>query len=180
MIQIQDKSLSDERDALLADLYTHFSSVTREGGVSWAESVVIDDWGSESECAAARARDTDTSWMQLVEDENWSGWTGCGGFSFLDDIGFRYYAAAAIVRSLRTLEDCGILFSLNRTRMDKLANRQFARFSDIQSACVARFLRFMVKVHQTRDHDDEHLVNDYREAFDVRWGSFLPADPPSA
>ncbi len=147
MIQIKDKSLSDERDAILADLYTHFGNVTREGGVSWAEADVIDGWGSERECAAARASDTDTSWTELVEDENW--WSDCVGFSFLDAIGFRYYAVAAIVRSLHTMSDAGILWYLDAGPHDKYGDSQLALFTNDQRACVARFLWFMARAIQT-------------------------------
>lgn len=143
MVEVKNKELSAARDALIADLHRHFAGVTRVGGVSWSESDVIDGRGSEEERAAARARDTEASWTELVDNSQWCPWTGYGGFSFLDGVGFRYYAAAGMVRCLKTVRDCGILFHLDRPKSDKLAKQQLAKFTPVQSACLARFLEFM-------------------------------------
>lgn len=174
MVELKDKGLSAERDALIADIHRHFADVTRVGGVSWSESEVIDDWGSEEDCATARARDTEASWTELVDDPEWSTWTGFGGFSFLDGIGFRYYAAAAMVRCLSTIEDCGVLFHLDRPRSDKLAKQQLAKFTPVQSVCVARFLDFMARaVESTFSRDDADFAG-WRAALESRWIEFLP------
>ncbi len=85
----------------IALIFETFKGVTREGGVSWAESKVIDDYGSETEQLEARATDKDTCWEDLANDPDWEPFPGIGGFNFLDAIGFRYYLAATMVKELR-------------------------------------------------------------------------------
>ena len=100
-----------ERDALLAEIHEAFPGGSRQGGVSWSEADVIDDYGSPDQRAAARARDRDTRWQDLVDDPNWNPSDG-GHWSFLDAIGFRYYLPAAMVLAVRQGYDAGILFHL--------------------------------------------------------------------
>ena len=75
-----------------------FKDVTREGGVSWHECEVIDNYGSDAERALARTRDTDRHWTELLSTEAFYP-SGIGGFCFLDPIGFRYYLPAALCLS---------------------------------------------------------------------------------
>lgn len=105
------EDLEAEREALIPEIYAAFAGVSREGGVSWSESVVLDNYISMNQRLAARAYDTDTSWEQLVDDPLWNSYAGLskflepdgnwrdyinstksvpgsGGFSFLDAIGF--------------------------------------------------------------------------------------------
>ena len=49
------------KEQLIELVKTEFADVTREGGVSWSEGYVIDDYGSKEERAAARAKDKDQS-----------------------------------------------------------------------------------------------------------------------
>lgn len=101
-----------QRD-IIAEIHDAFKDVSRDGGVSWTESVEIDMWESADKCAAARLADTDTHWSQLVDDEHWQSERGVGGFAFLDAIGFRYYLPAAMVRVARAGHDLGVVFWLS-------------------------------------------------------------------
>jgi hypothetical protein len=83
--------LEAEREALIAEIYAAFKDVSREGGVSWSETYVLDFYGTPEERAEARDRDRDWSWTDLVDDPDWQIGQGSGGLTFLDAIGFRYY-----------------------------------------------------------------------------------------
>jgi|LauGreDrversion4_2_1035121.scaffolds.fasta_scaffold108745_2 hypothetical protein len=87
-----------------------FKDVTREGGVSWHECEVIDNYGSDAERALARSRDTDRHWTELLSTEAFYP-SGIGGFCFLDPIGFRYYLPAALCLSLQKTQDT--VFDIN-------------------------------------------------------------------
>lgn len=97
-----------DRERLIQRIYAAFRGVTRDGGISWTETGVIDDYGTDEERARARLEDTDRSWEELVDDPRWGPDTGWGGYSFLDAIGFRYYLAPAMVRAVRSGQDTGI------------------------------------------------------------------------
>jgi hypothetical protein len=92
------KSLTKEQ--LIELIKTEFADVTRKGGVSWHEGWVIDSYGSDEECAAARLEDTDQNWMELVENPDWEPGAIWAPWSFLDPISIRYYFVAAMVRYL--------------------------------------------------------------------------------
>lgn len=81
--------LQSEHQALIKEIHAAFAGVSREGGVSWSETRVLDMYGSDDERKAARAQDTDRSWSELVDDPKWYE-IGIGGFSFLDPISVRY------------------------------------------------------------------------------------------
>jgi hypothetical protein len=115
--------LQAERDALIAEIHEAFEGVTREGGVSWNETFVLDGYGSEEECSKARKTDRDHRWADLAYDETWIAGPGVGGWSFLDAIGFRYYLPAGMIRMLTAGHDafpCGGL-GRNEGRVARLA-----------------------------------------------------------
>jgi hypothetical protein len=87
------------KEEVINQLNSVFRHVTRNGGVSWSEARVIDDYGSKTERALARSNETDKNWMDVALctkrwENNWGPWV------FLDDIGFRYYLVAAIARDI--------------------------------------------------------------------------------
>ena len=87
-------------EKLLEQLKIAFQGVNREGGVSWSEAQVIDNYGSNEERNIARSSDKDRTWIDLATDPAWDVWDCSSNWSFLDKIGFRYYVAAAIARDL--------------------------------------------------------------------------------
>lgn len=99
MIEVPGEMV-EERAALIAEIHAAFEGVMREGGVSWSESEVVDDFGTDEERAAARAEDTDRCWTELAYDADWNIGPASGGWSFLDPIGFQYYLPAAMIRRL--------------------------------------------------------------------------------
>lgn len=93
-----------------------FAGVTREGGVSWSESDVIDAGGSDERRAEARACDLDQDWTELVADPAWQRWQEWP-WSFLDPIGQRYYLPAMMVRGL--LGDNVAFFNVPSLRLSR-------------------------------------------------------------
>lgn len=177
--------LHTEREALIAEIYEAFRDVTREGGVSWSETFVLDDRGTEAECLAARAKDRDVRWTELVGDSTWEPDTGLGGFSFLDPIGFRYYLPAVMNRSVQLGYDAGVVYHLSiesppaakSFAADKDLLRDFdvaawqleklSLLNERQRRCVARFVRFMLE--WSRFKDDLFGMQSWQHAWDAYW-----------
>ena len=171
------EDLEAEREALIAEIYAAFAGVSREGGVSWSESVVLDDYGSMNQRLAARAYDTDTSWEQLVEDPLWNScaglkkfrnpkgnWRdyidstkfvpGSGGYSFLDAIGFRYYLPVEMVRDVRSNHDEHLQYHLTLDRGSLKTHRleKWSALDERQRLCIRRFLRYMAALALSNDN----------------------------
>lgn len=134
-----------ERDALLVEISTAFSGVSREGGVTWNETEIIDLYGSLEERSAARLTDQDACWQDVLDDPNWDPEPGVGAWSFLDAIGFRYYLPAGMVFAIRRGFDSGICYHLTLSQGDLQEHRQdqWSRFDATQRLCIKRFLRYM-------------------------------------
>lgn len=132
--------LIKEQEAVEAQIRAAFKGVTREGGISWSESRVVDGYGLEEERAAARALDTEQSWEELVDNPKWHEGFGVGGFCFLDAVGFRYYIAPAMIRWTRRGE--GEAFTLERPVAGCLD-----LITPEQGLAIARFVRFMIATY---------------------------------
>lgn len=73
--------------ALIEAIIEAFDGVSRGNGVTLHEAMVIDDYGSPAERAAARAQDTEDKWQDVPEDDiRFSD----AVLSFLDAKGFHY------------------------------------------------------------------------------------------
>jgi hypothetical protein len=144
------------RAAVERDIRWAFRFVTRDDGVSWSESYVIDDRGGDKERAAARASDKDQHWSELIEDKNWEPERGLGGFCFLDQIGFRYYLPAAMVRNLQGdfgARSVDLEFHLRLPAEEDRRLRYEVRwqiFNDEQRAAIARYL-LVEAMRETRE-----------------------------
>jgi hypothetical protein len=163
----------DEKDQqrMERQIRAAFAGVSRADGVSWSEADVIDDWGTEEACAAARAQDRDRSWEQLVDDPNWNLESGLGRFSFLDAIGFRYYLAPAMIRAVRSGQDSGIQFHLMLSCPGGSGNayklEQWSQLDARQRSCIAAFLSHMAA---WADHQGWEVERDWwREALASYW-----------
>jgi hypothetical protein len=146
------------RDQLRAEITKAFDHVRRgtaaRGGVdimSWAESEVVDRYGTDEERRAARLADKDTHWLQLVDDTRWQPFAGVGGWTFLAHPSYRYYIPPTMMRFLLSArasdetED-----KRTRTLTRDLDSRRFADllhevaspppWSPPERAAVARFV----------------------------------------
>lgn len=162
------EQLKNEQQAVEAQIRDRFRGVGRVGGVSWSEAAVIDDWGSEEEQAAARATDTEKRWEDLVDDPAWDPEVGYGGFNFLDPIGFAYYIAPAMIRATRTGYGWPLEFHL---QIDDVSREsRIACIRSHQARAVARFVRFMLSVHEAAD--DQIGGEPWKDAFEGYWKRF--------
>lgn len=149
-----------------------FRGVSREGGVSWSETDVIDDYGTEEERAIARASDTDTEWEELILSGTFLDDAAPGSFCFLDAIGFRYYLPAAMCQALKPEYDTqGRFFSwydslpFHLASADRSIHREgFLLLRDDQRRVVANFIAyheaemlFNKGVKEPRDFDELYL-----------------------
>lgn len=155
------------RLALKAEIERAFSHVTREGGVSWRETNVIDDYGSDAERKAARALETDKNWLEAVADPPWlHAW---GSFSFLDPVGFRYYIGVAMARTIHDPMECAdqspeFALTVSDGHLQGYRLQQWSLIDEAQSRCIARFLEHMISVMP-----DEG----WEEALQSYWFKFL-------
>lgn len=168
-----------ELSLLVRDIHESFRAVTREGGVSWNETRAIDGYADEEERARARASDTDTSWQELVDDQEWQPSEGYGGACFLDAIGFRYYLPVLMIRTLRRLSsddpmtEYGVAFHLTPSKDPGLLGfhaEQFAALETEQRRCVARFVWYMVEWNPGVGQPDAE--SPWLEAWDAYWARY--------
>jgi hypothetical protein len=155
----------EERDAIVANIHAAFADVTRgEHGISWNESVALDNYEPEDICEAARRSDTDGHWSELIADSSWQPFPGIGGFSFINGEGFRYYLPPTMIRFLggETTEWYpGHLLGV----IERFMEPHLLPLSDRQLRCIARFISFMAR------HDDD--PNSWMAAMDRRWHAYL-------
>src|SRR5690349_9872994 len=137
--------LINERRSVEAEIHAAFAGVSREGGVSWTESRVIDGEPGPRTPDEARAQDKEGSWQELIEDPGWNLECGVGGFNFLDAIGYRYYLAPAMVRAMRGDETGNISFALYfhppaHADANSFRAERVSLITSAQGRAVARFL----------------------------------------
>lgn len=162
--------LRPEQLAVEAEIRAAFRGVTREGGVSWSETDVIDSYGDEKEQDAARALDREICWEELVDDpSSWVDEHGIGSFNFLDPIGFRYYMAPAMIRCTRRLY--GEFTSYALMIDSEYTKNRVSLFTPEQARATARFVRFMIAVA------DDNYGDAWVDAYRVYWSQFEPSPP---
>lgn len=159
------KHLEGERRAVEARIREAFRGVTREGGVSWSESVIIDGDGSGRTRKQARALDTESRWEDLVDHKNWHHQVGIGGFNFLDPIGFRYYIAPAMIRCIRADGGEFVSYALD---VDSDYQRALVGLLNAEQAhAVARFVGLMIAVHAAKQ--DDIYGKPWSDAYERYW-----------
>lgn len=153
--------LEEEQAAVEAQIRAAFKGVTRDGGVSWSEAESIDMYETEEQLAAARASDTEQCWEDLIDDPNWDEGVGVGGFSFLDEIGYRYYIAPAMIRSIYNggVQLGSFVFEHPQSGYKEVISHK-------QRAAIVRFLKFMIAVD--KDYDD-YYDSTWQIAYDKVW-----------
>ncbi|CAN5472563.1 hypothetical protein BH11ARM1_BH11ARM1_11200 [soil metagenome] len=169
-MQTYSEELTKDVESLTAEIYAAFDGVTREGGMSWRDAQIEDAYGLEENASYI---DTDTRWQDLIDDPAWYHEFGIGGFVFLDPIGFRYYFAPAMIRSLRQGDSETLDYQLRSRRTetgdDEWTLRKFSAFNLRQNCCTAKFVELMNRV------DDEV----YRAECIARGLAYNPTDDPS-
>ena len=162
-------------EEILAEIHEAFKDVSRHGGVSWSESEVIDDYGSDEERQLARMRDTDTTWQEVADDPTWWVDMGVGGLSFLDPIGYRYYLPACMTVAIRGGFYEWLLYSLTIDEERELRDyklKQWSLLDECQKRCVKHFIEFMLARANEEPNDLDRAVDTeyWKLALDRYWG----------
>ena len=141
--------LEKEREEVFAEIRAAFLNTTRDGGVSWTEANVIDAYGTDEECARARASDKDKHWLDLVNAPSFDPSVSTR-FIFMDDIGKRYHLPAAMYRALIQGHGEGLLMQLSPNKPvngdPDFANTEWGLLDDRQRAAVRSFLLLMYTI----------------------------------
>jgi len=154
--------LASQRDLLIAEIHVAFKNVKRGKGTSWAEAGVLDDYGTEKEQRAARAKDPEQPWPTLINHKMWKPWND--EWSDLDAEGFRFYLAPGMIRealdAIETDAATNFVYTLTLSSevalftpgMRELKLKTWSLLDDRQRRCVKRFLQFMIACERAR-HD---------------------------
>lgn len=166
-------------EEVAGEILRSFAGVTRDDGVTLHEALVIDDYGSDAERAAARELDTDRRWQDvpghLIEGHS-------DALHFVDPKGFRYYLPAYMVWALRHFRTSDsfsvdhVIFSLTLGKgsdantglcdMRGWALERFRLLTGDQSRAVCRFLRFMAGQERCAD------AGVAKAALNAFWGEY--------
>lgn len=132
--------LEQRRRDIIACVLREFKDVKRTGGVSWSQTFVMDDYGSAELITAAAEQDREIDWIELARHGPWNveAGMGCGGWSFLDAIGARYYLAAAMLMDLERAKPAGVELALETGPRDI----RWSLLSEEHAAVVALYLRW--------------------------------------
>ena len=157
-----------ERDSIAAEIHQGFDAVRRGPGISWSETVAIDNYEPDDKCAEARRADRDSHWTQLVNDPKWTPFPGIGGFAFIDEAGFRYYLPATMMRFIRgdvtEWYPGHFLEAINR-----FVENTPGFWTADQVRCVAGFIQFMSR-HDSSGADSQMA---WAQALERRWKARL-------
>jgi hypothetical protein len=173
----KNSAIERERDGLLVDIAAAFGGVSREGGISWSEADVIDDYGSMEERQKARAADTERGWNELLDHPDWqdSPWMIGTRFCSFDGIAFRYYLAPAMIRTIEVGGDIGLRFHLrppessDTERSREYRRQQLTALTEAQRRCVHRFIEYMIAVAEAEGNPED--AGDWRT---VLWDFWTP------
>jgi hypothetical protein len=157
------------RDRLILEIEAAFRDVRRDGGVSWSEARVVEVGGSAEGREAARARDGDWDWHELVENDGWYVASGVAEWNSLDATGFRYYLPAAMLLELRWRTRGGLYFWLTLPLHgdEEIYFGKWSALDGRQRACVRRFLEHMTR--QSRRIGESSEADLWEEALESYW-----------
>lgn len=152
---------------MIADIHRVFGSVTKGRGYSWSECAALDNREEDEGCERARLLDTEAHWSELVDDTRWEPFPGCGGFSFINHEGFRYYLPPAMSRCVSGNASDWCPEDLLRV-IERFTDESLGFWTQDQLRCIARFIEFM-----SRHDADEDANAAWAHAIEERWKKHL-------
>lgn len=141
---MNDGTRQHRRIQLVEEVYAAFKGVTRAGGMSWSQSMLHDHGVrpyTPREYREAGESDRERRWEELVDPSKWKPHPSWGGFNFLDEIGFRYYLAPAMIRMLTRPSD-EVLWPSSLVGGGAVS--LFSILDERQRACVVHYAKFML------------------------------------
>lgn len=167
---MNDGARQQSRMQLVEEVYAAFKGVAREGGVSWSQSMLHDHGVrpyTPREYREAGESDRERRWEELVDPSKWKPHPSWGGFNFLDEIGFRYYLAPAMIRELmRPGEEVMLRLCL----VGGGAAALFSILDERQRACVVQYAKHMLD--ESREQGWIDLAADYWRVSET-WSTWM-------
>ncbi|MEF9955604.1 MAG: hypothetical protein RSA22_02675 [Acinetobacter sp.] len=141
-------------DQLRQKIESAFAGVTLEEGIGLYEAQAIDDYASEAECLAYRAKDEKLNWRNIsVDDLN-----RCNSsLSFFDAQGMLFHLPAFLLANLNGDYLQELTFTLTRPWADM--ERKFSLFNAEQRFAVRAYLLFLLD-----EPDEVFRYSDIRDA----------------
>jgi len=137
-------------DQLRQKIYSAFAGVTLQEGIGLYEAQGIDDYASQAECLAYRAKDEKLNWNNISTDAL----NRCNSsLSFFDAQGMLFHLPAFLLASLNGDYLHELTFTLINLCDDR--ERKFCLFNAEQRAVVADYLQFLLdEPDYTYDHEE--------------------------
>lgn len=119
-----------------------FTGVTLQEGVGLYQAQGIDDYASQAQCLAYRAKDEKLNWKNIsIDDLN-----RCNSsLSFFDAQGMLFHLPAFLLASLNDEYRFDLIFTL--TQLDPHTDRKFSLFNAEQRSAVRSYLLFLLGFH---------------------------------
>ena len=155
------------RDDLIKQIEAAFEGVTLGQGVSLHETIVIDDYGSQAQRAAARKNDELHDWKKVLADPRFPKVHGVGGLSFYDSEGLRFHLPAYLLLALSPVyEDVTESLMFTLTSCNDYNKSRFAILNEAQRQAVRNFLLYLRQSGGPEfDYDQPRI----RQALDEYW-----------
>ena len=146
---------------------TAFADVRLGDGVSLHETVVIDNYGTDAERAAARVDDEREDWQKLVSNPDFATIRWIGGFNFYDAEGLRFHLPAYLTLAVRDFEceRCGdvlegLMFALTSTSVYN--HDRFSILTPAQRSCVREVLVYLRRTYELESKElDQAILNQW-------------------
>jgi hypothetical protein len=168
--------MSDRQGELLRMIEGAFQGVELGDGVSLHESRVLDDYGTTEERQAARVPDEKHDWHKamLEPDMPWLFGVGCGGLSFLDAKGMRFYLPACLTLLVSGHDHNvygdmyeSLMFQL--TRLGDYHRERFDILTGVQRQCVCDVLTYLQDSMDDEDYEPRVWTNEMSYAIEEYW-----------
>lgn len=174
--EIDEASYNEHMRALVEEITSAFSGVSREDGITIHETVLLDDYGVDLEYdsplrVAARKEDCEHRWQDIPDEV-----IARPDLSlyFLDAKGFHYYIPAYMIWTLKNLKTCpdhiftaahALILPNPKTKFGQETLNLFELFTKEQARATCKFLRFL------SEQGDEFEADQAQEALDKYWGT---------
>ncbi len=137
---------TEAKEKVQALIEAAFANVVLGQGVSLHETVVIDNYGSETQRKEARQRDEKQDWKKLLQDDRIKRVDGLGGLSFYDAEGLRFHLPAYLMIALEpTFADVTASLMFTLTSNSDFNQDRFSILNSEQRQAVRALLEYIQK-----------------------------------
>ncbi len=151
------------KDKIISEIEEAFEGVTLDGGISLAQTKVIDDYGdlTSREFVELPSREITDDWKAIPS----SVLDAADCLPYLDAKGFRYYIPALMLRLLETYDssparDISTLSSLYPKQ--ESSEFRYAELTQVQARAIAHFIEVLPELVQLKGADVPVVERAYR------------------